>query len=101
MAPPGSLYFHLSAPVEEEQRYLESASLLLHLPPAPGPHHTHARILVHYLARDKNTGLPTKLIVSFILLDICAFFIIILDSTFCEQIIAHNNQKIKFTIPQK
>jgi len=62
MAPPGSLYFHLSAPVEEEQRYLESASLLLHLPPAPGPHHTHARILVHYLARDKNTGLPTKLI---------------------------------------
>ena len=46
---------------------LTAANLMIHLPPAPSPKHMHALVKVYYIARDKATGQPTQLRVSFML----------------------------------
>ena len=55
-----TLYFGFNERVYEEESSIQQSNLLLHLPAAPGPDHTQARVRVYYIGVDKHTGKPTQ-----------------------------------------
>jgi len=54
------MHFTLNNWTHENKGLMESATLMLHLPPAPSSHHTQATVNVYYVARDKVTGQPVQ-----------------------------------------
>ena len=58
------MHFTLNNWTHENKGLMESATLMLHLPPAPSSHHTQATVNVYYVARDKVTGQPVQYRVS-------------------------------------